>query len=368
MKRLACLLLVVLCAAPAWAQLGPRPAFSAMGVYQRYTLGDTTLAQASIPLTVTLPVGRSFSASLSAQVANVTADLGTTDGLDDVTESFWGLTDVQAVLSYVVEIGQARIVASLRAGLPTGKREMTTPEFNTVRLLSQTFYEFNVPSFGQGFSVSPGFTAAFPVTEDVVVGLGASYNVRGSYTPVAGGVGDYNPGEEILLIGGADYRLSPATALSLDLTYTIYGTDTIGGSAGDFEAGNKLTGALQLRQLFGFHELRVAARYRDPSKSDLIQPDGTSFEVQTIPRHADLLATFRLRASRTLSTTFRAQVRTYDTVTYLGRELYAPQTVVELGLAPTYQVTPQFAVRSLANYTTGTFSGIEAGLGTVVTF
>jgi hypothetical protein len=182
---------------------------------------------------------------------------------------------------------------------------------------------------------------------------------RGSYTPLRAGLGNYDPGEELFVVGGLDYRLNPATALSFDLTYTRYSSDQLEGGR-TFEAGDKLTGAVQLRQLFGFHELRIAARYRTRSNSTLVQNE-LGRELATVPARADLRMTFRLRVDDTLAAQFLLQGRSYGST-----QNFDAQHVADLGIAPSTRVTDNLTVQSRFRYTVGTFNGLQAGLGMLV--
>lgn len=351
-NRLLLLLLWASWAAPAAAQtISPRPSISMMGVYQRYTLEETTVSEASFPVRIVVPLGTDFTASLATTPATATGDAVSTLG---------GLTDIQASLTYSIEIGNARMALSLRSNVPSGKSELSTEEFSTAWQLSQSFYEFRVPGFGQGFNIGPGLMGAFPLSEDFVIGAGFSYQYRGSYTPVAGGIGSYDPGDEFFFVGGLDYRLNPETSLSFDLTYTLYGSDELADGR-TFQAGNKLTGAVQLRRLFGFNELRVAARYRASTTSDLAVDGVVLDELQTVPGRADLRTAFVLRVAEDVSAELVLHGRYYDATAD-----FDSQTVLDIGVAPLYQVNPSLAVRSLFNYTAGTFSGLEGGLGLVV--
>ncbi|ARA91946.1 hypothetical protein AWN76_001380 [Rhodothermaceae bacterium RA] len=351
-KRLVWLLLWASLAAPAVAQsLAPRPSFSMMGLYQRYTLDGTTLAEASMPIHLVVPLGTGFVASLATTPAlasgEAVADLG-------------GMTDVQAGLSYTIELGNARMALSLRSNVPSGKSTLNAEEFSTAWQLSQSFYEFQVPGFGQGFNIGPGLLGAFPITEDFVIGLGVSYQYRGAYTPVEGGLGAYDPGDEFFFVGGLDYRFNPQTSVSLDLTYTLYGTDELADGR-TFEAGNKLTAAVQLRRLFGFHEGRLALRYRAATTSNLAVDGVLLDELQTVPSRGDLRAAVMLRLAPDVSAELLLHGRYYDATADFDR-----QTVLDIGLSPHYEVNDQLTVRSRFVYTTGTFGGLEGGLGLAV--
>ncbi|MFB3105756.1 MAG: hypothetical protein ACE1ZA_12665, partial [Pseudomonadales bacterium] len=140
-------------------------------LYQSYTENDSSLSEVSIPLAISIPIGRNLGVSLIASQASASGDN---------VESLSGVSDVQVGLSYYQKIGQGSVVVSLGVNLPSGKRELTQDEFETSIFLSQHFFNFRVPGFGQGFNISPGVIMAFPVSENAVFGVGASYQIKGS--------------------------------------------------------------------------------------------------------------------------------------------------------------------------------------------
>jgi hypothetical protein len=235
--------------------------------------------------------------------------------------------------------------------------------------LSANIFNFQVPNFGQGFNISPGLTWAAPVRDNFVLGLGASYQYKGSFKPVAGLTGDYNPGDEVLLTGGLDLRLNETTTLSSDLIFTLYSMDKIGDTE-IFAAGNKLVANAQFRKYFDFNELWLFARYRSSAKNDLAAGGQLVTEDEkTTPDQIELLGHYQARFTRRFSMRFLAEGRVYqDTPVFDGVKLFGG------GLAPVFLLSPNFQVLGHFKYLTGGFdggarlSGLEVGVGMLARF
>jgi len=371
MKRLLLSLLLVGLAAEGFAQDGalylssqqPPVRISIEGLYQNYSNDDGDISEFSIPLSMSVPLGRSLGLSLIAHQASATGDS---------LESVSGLSDVQVGLSYYQRVGQGSIVLSLGANLPSGKRELTTDEFETSIFLSQHFFNFRVPGFGQGFNLSPGIVAAFPVSENAVLGVGMSYQYKGSYKPTEGLQDDYTPGDEILLTGGFDVRAGATSNLSADVTYTLYGSDTL-GDQDVYSSGDKVTATVQWLNYLGVNVLRLVARYRSQSKSSRPAVSGAADEeLRTLPAQVWLRGSYRHRLSPTVHVGVLAQARLFGDTdasvgnTPFGPELFESKTLFDVGLTPEFSLSDTVALRVRFLYTLGDFTGFETGGGLAI--
>ena len=321
--------------------------------YQNYAHEDVNVQEVSIPLTLSAPLGRGLGLTLTAHQASVEGD---------TLESLSGVADVQVGLSYVIRLAAGSLVLNVGANLPSGKRELTPGEFATTVLLSQHYYRFQVPGFGQGFNVAPGVVWAFQVSEIVTAGLGAAYHYRGAYQPLSTLDAEYDPGDEVVLTGGLDVRTAPTTNLSADVTYTLYGSDAFGEQE-TFDPGDKVTATVQLLSLFGPSELRLVARYRSVTKSTRPAELTTAGEeeLRLLPAQLLLHGTYRHAFSEPFTLGLLAQARLFD-----ENVLFESATLLDVGLLPTVAVTPRVTLLARAVYTLGDLTGLEAGGGLVV--
>ena len=320
---------------------------SVQSSYQRYEDGGRSISAMSLPVAAFVPLGR-----------HVGLDLRTSVVMAEQQSRLSGLNDVQVSLGYARRVGEGSLLFTLGVNVPVGKAKLSSEEFETATLLAQNVYDFRVPGLGQGLNVSPGLTWAVPVGEALMLGLGAAYQYRGGYEPRRGRGERYDPGDEVLLTGGLDYRLRPNVALSGDVTYTFYGNDTFGGD--DFyEAGNKITTTLQLLSTQGFNEIRLLGRYRSRAKSSLPVGGGAvvTEEEQEIPDQITATGSYRLHFSDTVSLTAVARGHFFGETTR-----FSQQSVFEVGIVPEFGFSDDLHLRPQFVYTLGSFSGLEAGL------
>lgn len=327
---------------------------SVQPLFQRYDEDGQTVSEWSVPLHAVVPLGDDVLFGLRTGLARADGS-----NLTHVT----GLGDVQASLSYTRSVGAGSVILHLGANLPSGAKEFTLEEFETMTQLSRNVYAFRMPGMGQGFNVTPGATWAVPVGEHVMLGVGASYRLRGRYTPLRAMEGDYNPGDEVQLTGGVDVQLGTASALSGDVTLTLYGDDTIDGVE-QYGPGRKLSLTAQYLHHVGFNVVRAVVRYQSQAKSRLpvSASGGDEAEVlRVLPNQGSAFVTYRFQASEYIDLIWRAEGRFFgETATYARASLFS------VGAAPAFSIGDAWTVRPQFAYTFGSFTGLEAGLGFAV--
>lgn len=320
---------------------------SVQPTYQRYEDGGESISAWSVPVAAVVPLGRHFNVSLRTSV--VTAQW---------RSRLSGLDDVRASLGYTRSVGKGSLALTLGVNVPVGKAKLSPEEVETAALLAQNVYDFRVPGLGQGLNVSPSLTYAFPIGEDVAVGLGAAYQYRGSYDPQQNQEASYDPGNEVLLTGGLDVRLAPTATLSGDVTYTFYGNDALDGNA-VYEAGDKITSTLQFVWTQEFNELRLLARYRSRARSSLPVAGGAGLtEVQAVPDQIRASGRYELHLSDAVSLAGLVRGRLFGET-----ERFSARRVLDLGVAPEFALSSTLDLQPRLIYTLGGFSGVEAGLG-----
>ena len=229
------------------------------------SVGDVRdFSEISTALSAYIPISENASVSLWLAQANIR--FGDEDSLNNKSiRDLSGITDLQMGATYYLESFQT--VASLKLNIPIGKKELNRREFDTSAIIANGLYRFQVPNLGQGFNVAPGLTWAHQVNNKVAIGLGTSYNYRGSYKALDV-VDKFNPGDEFLLTGGFDVRVDDASTVTSDLIFMTYTRDKI-GSEEIFAAGNRYIWTTQYHRYFDFNELQVVARFRSQGKSEV---------------------------------------------------------------------------------------------------
>ncbi|MGH7539049.1 MAG: hypothetical protein ACREMF_10455 [Gemmatimonadales bacterium] len=217
--------------------------------------GVERASQWSIPIVVVAPLGRHMSLDLTSHVAG-TRITGAADA------SFTGLTDTQLRLLYT--LNRDRAVASLALNLPTGKRSLSTSQFQVSSALGSNFLSFPVSNLGTAFGVTGGL--AYAVRAGAWnFGFAGSARFAGSYRPFTDTSQNvfYNPGLEGRLRAGADRVIGERSRLLLGLTYSTFSTDEFSGTgtlaAGFYNPGSRFIGDLGYAYSWGRTTLALTA-------------------------------------------------------------------------------------------------------------
>ena len=330
--------------------------------YQSWSLENSgDLSEITVPLAVYYPVNRNFSATLRGNGASATGDN---------MESISGLTDTQLGLNYLLE--NANLVFNLSFNFPSGKTELDALEFATSALISNNIFHLNTPNFGQGLNVSAGFTWAIPAGETFVFGVGASYQYKSSFKPLNIMAADYNPGDEILLTGGFDARLSGAATFSADAIFTLFGTDKFGDDE-VFAPGSRLVLNAQFRNYFGLNDFWLFARFRSRAKNEQAAILGQALVKETEnsnPKQFEIMSHYRLRLNPNIYLRILAEGRFYEktTVAFSGATLFGG------GLAPEFTLSSRVTAPVIFKFLTGSvkdgpsLTGFEIGAGVNFSF
>ncbi len=326
--------------------------------YQSWTYeSNYTISETILPLTVYFPVNRQLSLSLRTNQATVGGDVN----------QLSGLTDTQFQANYYLE--NMNLLLTVGLNIPSGKKELTLEEFQTSALISYTYLNFRVPNFGQGFNISPGISWAGPISDKLVIGVGATYQIKGGFNPLENMPEPYNPGDEILATLGFDLKLSRLTSFALDFIYTKYGEDKI-GALKVFNSGDKYIVSWQIKSYLGMHEWRLIGRYRSKGKNSYYI--GGVFQTEperTTPDQLEGIGYFNYFINPKFSVKFSAEGRSF-----YGTSLYKPVDMGGLGISPTWKINRKMIVPVSFKYFFGdiqgvqTFQGLEASVGVIYVF
>lgn len=351
--------------APAEAQVEPGSASNALiseerpvritvrPTYQQFEDENQTLTQWSAPLAVVIPFQDRWQMTLQGS--------GASTGGDNL-QTLSGLADVRAALSYAQPVGDGSVIFSANVNAPTGKEELSREEFTTATLLSQNFYRFRVPSYGQGFGVGTGLTWAVPVTESIVLGIGGSVRYNGSYQPLLGQQEEYDPGEEGRLTAGVDVQLGRLSALSADVSVVTYGTDTLGESE-QFQAGNQFSVRVQYLREGERQTIRIVGSYREQEKSTLPLRRDANRDQQVLPSHG------KAEGRYTVSLVEGVDLRTTASGHWYAETSGSESKVLgRVGIEPRFAVGEVITIAPRAAYTAGDVTGLEGGLGLLAQF
>ena len=323
-------------------------------VYQRWTNPDKSdISQISTLAYAYLPFGRSLGFTLRGNQAS-------TDG--DNINRLNSFTDLQLGLSY--RLPSSNFVLTLGLNFPTGLTGLTREEFATSALVSINQFNFRTTNFGQGLNVTPGISWATPLSDRVVLGLGASYLFKGDYKPLESMTDNYGPGDEVAFTAGLDFLLDRTTNLTADIIVNVYGRDLLAGEE-VFESGAKIVANIQFRKLFGFNELWFMAMYRNKAKNNLaVGGEFVPEALKVTPNQLALFGRYRLRLAQAFGLGFLGEIRAYE-----ESSVFSQINLVGVGIAPEIIFSNSFRIPFEFKYYTGSvendnaMTGVETRMG-----
>ncbi len=227
--RFSAALIAIAIGLPAFAQTGTshflRQRSSLIeGNFQLWHFKDAnTFTQFSFPVTFIYPVHEGFSLDLTTSPA-LNAYAGT---------HLNGLSDTRIRGSYIFLDNHALVTFGLKT--PTGKNALTLDEMGLSTILALNALNFRTPILGTGLDVNAGIVYGKEMGP-VVLGMGASFLLRGAYKPFADYGLTYNPGDEMNVTFGVDY--GDENKWTGDFTFTYYSPDKVDGKQA-FRSGGR---------------------------------------------------------------------------------------------------------------------------------
>ncbi len=357
-------MILLLCAAlPAAAQddarvIARRASFTLMPVFQLWSVENgQRFSEFSTVLSLYYPLSRAAAVSFRTSQAATGGD----------PASLSGLTDSQLGFTYHLE--RYNVVMSLGLNLPSGVKDLEQEEFNTSLLFSNTLFDFRVPSFGQGVAVNPGAVWAIPLNDDIVAGIGASYQYRGPFKPLKE-FDDFDPGDEFLVTGGVDARISETGTISSDLVVTFYGADKLGSSE-VFAAGTKIVANAQWRNEFGRSVLTLFARYRSLGRDEVgLAGVLVALDQSAVPNQFEILASYTFPVRRGITMRISGGARVYQETPgpFTGVSLFGLGVDPEFTISPTIRIPLTVRLQAGSMKNNGSLFGLDIGTGINITF
>lgn len=195
----------------------------------------------SVPVGASIGIGERWTIDLSGAYASGTVRLRSPDpALARDEYSLSGFTDLRARLTGRI-LGD-NVLATVGANLPTGQTSLDAEQFAALRVLSAPALGLQSPALGTG----PGATAGLVLARQIAAwawALGASYELRRTYTPIAFAAGvaapDLDPGDAVHLSLGGD-GLVGQSGMTLALSADLFTDDRLKVDAGLAGGGNAI--------------------------------------------------------------------------------------------------------------------------------
>ncbi len=359
--RLSIALLVLIISAQMMAQGGLQRNIVLRPVYQNWSFdGDSgsvfqDFSEFSMVLSAQVPLNDRFSLSFWGAQAETNGDIA------DIS----GLADVQ-ITSHIM-VPEMKSVFSLAVNLPSGRTEFTTEQLESSLILGDAAYRLQVPNFGQGLNVAPGFIIAHDVNHQFALGAGATFKYNGAYNPVDF-LGEFDPGDEFTVTAGAEYRLNENTSLKGDIIFTAFQADKLADTE-IFDAGSKTVFIVDYLQNIGNNTFNVFTRYRSRANSLVLS---TNQETQTIPNNFDVFTSYSMKLPRATTLKFLLEGRFYNELETAIANNLSGGNLFGFGIRPSARFGEAFAGYLQAKYYTGSFSddrslsGYDIGVGLIL--
>lgn len=225
------------------------------------SLAVSRMSQLSLPLAVSVSPVRNWRVDIAGSYAmGEVRYLSVTTGAAS-TVPLRGLTDTKVRL--IGRLVNEQVWLTLGANIPTGRARLSGVEGAALRILGAPAFRMVTPVLGSGFGGTAGivFTTTFG---GWAVGLGGSYELRGSYTPLESAIAGSNAVARLNPAAAAHFslgfdRLVGQGRISLQVGGDYYGTDLLAVQAGS--AGATSETAYQLGPSFTVNgEYHVATR------------------------------------------------------------------------------------------------------------
>ena len=234
------------------------------------------VSQFTIPVGVTLALGRFGSFSVSSGYASV--ELISTDPVQLPDQTVSGMLDTETRLT--INVVPGRLVALLTGVIPTGVKTVQFEELSVLGAISSDVIGFSTSNFGTGGGVGGGFAGAIPVGK-MAVGFGATYRHPLSYQPLAGQTDLLLPGPELLVRGGLEGSVARRTYVRIAGIFARRMKDQINGAFQN-GVGNRFIGYLSVDQgigrstvtVYGFDVFRASPQIEPTAAGAALLPRG----------------------------------------------------------------------------------------------
>lgn len=338
------------------ARAQPRPSITgeadASVIVQRYSTGESqAVRETSAPFGVSVRHRSGFGASLRGLYASAGGD-----GLEPLS----GLANVQLDASIRRRVGQAAIEASLGAANTGRGSTLLDAEFATAAALSFDDYAFDVPTLGQGTTLSPALTAVVSAGRGLALGVGAAYYVRGGFVPFEGGTLEYDPADETVVTAGLTAQTGRASTFALDAALVAYGEDTYDRQT--FSPGQRVSGTARWAWGGGAVRGHLLAHYRHVFEGTVgANSRPVAYQRPEHARVATGLGFYGAGSGVEVSVgaryygTIRSADDTLDLLGVLGDQ----QVLIDVGATPTIQIVPGARLIGTFTYTFGIADALD---------
>jgi hypothetical protein len=271
-----------------------------------------------------------------------------------------GLTDIQLQVSH--KLNSINTIVEAGINIPSGKESLSSSEFSSTILLSRDIFNFRNPILGQGTNIFAGATWAAEIENDIVIGAGASYQIRGEYQPLTEQSSIYNPSDELLLSAGIDFRIDKTKNISADITGVFFNEDKVDGEI-VFSAGNRFVYSLGYKQYFNKNIFSFTTRYRYSGEDEIQNLIAVSNEKFT-SNYLIISASFYHSISGSFAILYQFEARHFEETLkqFSGYSSYSPGLILFFELSNRFEI-PIHIKYLLGSNGGSTINGIDSAIG-----
>ena len=344
----------------------PPVSISMSGLYQSRTYENTDIYEMSSGVSARMQLMPNLGATLAIYQATVE---------HDSLQRISGLADIQVTITYVARLNRSRIIAGVASNLPTGKSYLSRWAYDASFPMGLSHYDFSVPFFSQGTTISPSLGWVYSASPSFVIGLGATYRLRESYEPHRQLPGKYEWGNELSFSANAEWNASPTFSLNGGIIFTLYDADKIEDVI-VYTAGNRVVLQVGLFKKLGRNDLWLDAVYRNVGTNQILFNSSLLDEpVKATPGGARVSLRYRLRVHRIFRATFGASAKhytdTFEIQAFRGPELIRFDAIRNLdqldvfsvSFNPEISLAPSLTIPIQLDYFMGDLEGFNAGVG-----
>lgn len=359
MKRPIFIIIILLAAVRVSAQdyyNSNRFSLRFMPVYQSWkVMGNSAFSEFTNSLSLGYYTSNNGRLSFSTKYASVGGDLNSLKGFSD------------SQLSFRQSLPDYNLIFSIGLNLPSGRTKLTNNQYQTLKIISQGLFSLNTPVFGQGTNVILGVTWVHQMSDNFVIGLGLSYQIKSSYQPLQDYSEKYKPANEVSVTGGFDLKLPNTQTLTGDITAIFYGNDQMNGND-VFSSGSRTMLDLMYKKYIGYNMFSATAFYSIVSEkyfdqnvfSDInILNNLSAADVQLLyslvdnvklnPNQFYIRAGFDQRFTPLFSLGYGIFLSAYEkTISY-----FSGYTLYGLMVTPSFKLSPSVTVPVLLKYARG---------------
>lgn len=320
-------------------------------------IGNRDFSELSNILSVYYTPVRNTDVILNTKYASIVGDVNDLNGF----------SDMQLLARHTLEKDNLSFNGGIN--IPSGKTKLNFEEFLTSQVISTDLFNLKTPGFGQGLNVFFGATWLKPLSDNFVMGLGVSYQIKGEYQPLKAIPLKYNPSNEISATAGFDLKLNETSTLTGDLTGIFYGTDEISGVE-VFSSGARIITNIRYRKFFGFDFLTLTALYRNIALDELQGVFAVLDNQKINPNQFYFNFSYAQRLSSDVTLEYSLFTSFYEKTA----AFFSGYNIFGMGINPEFRVTPDLKIPLFLKYSVGLASSqadlknFELGAGLVLSF